>query len=421
MPEIKIPYRPRPLQLKAHNRKERFALLSCHRRFGKTVFAMNELIRASATCSSKNPRFAYLAPLYRQAKAVAWDMLKHYSRPIPGMKYNEAELRADFPNGARISLHGGDNPDHLRGLGFDGVVMDEYGQMSSRLWSEVVRPSLVDRKGWGIFIGTPKGYNSFYDLYEAAKKDSDWYVAIHRASETGYVNQDELDAAKKQMSEEQYNQEFECSWTAAIQGSYYGRLLEEAQKEQRISKINHDPALLVETWWDLGVSDATSIWFAQRNGAEIRLIDYYEATGESLAHYVNVLEDKAKSGKWKFGNHVFPHDVRQRSLDTGRTRIEALNSLGVDVTIAPMQKIEDGIEAVRRQLKNCWFDELRCKRGLDALRQYRAQYDEVRRTFRLKPYHDWASHGSDAFRYGCVYTPTTNDWQPIEYSSTGIV
>ena len=198
-------------------------------------------------------------------------------------------------------------------------------------------------------------------------------------------------------------------------------MLEEAQKEQRISKINHDPALLVETWWDLGVSDATSIWFAQRNGAEIRLIDYYEATGESLAHYVNVLEDKAKSGKWKFGNHVFPHDVRQRSLDTGRTRIEALNSLGVDVTIAPMQKIEDGIEAVRRQLKNCWFDELRCKRGLDALRQYRAQYDEVRRTFRLKPYHDWASHGSDAFRYGCVYTPTTNDWQPIQYSSTGIV
>ncbi|ADD94470.1 hypothetical protein, partial [uncultured phage MedDCM-OCT-S06-C1041] len=162
-----------------------------------TVFAMNELIKASVTCSSRNPRFAYLAPLYRQAKAVAWDMLKHYSRPIPGMQYNEAELRADFPNGARISLHGGDNPDHLRGLGFDGVVMDEYGQMSSRLWSEVVRPSLVDRKGWGVFIGTPKGYNSFYDLYEAAKKDSDWYVAIHRASETGYVSQDELDADKK--------------------------------------------------------------------------------------------------------------------------------------------------------------------------------------------------------------------------------
>lgn len=421
MPTIKIPYRPRPLQLEAHNRKERFALLVCHRRFGKTVFAINELIRSTITCQQPNPRFAYLAPLYRQAKAVAWDMLKHYTRPIPGMQYNEAELRADFPNGARISLHGGDNPDHLRGLGFDGVVLDEYGQMSQRLWTEIIRPALADRKGYGIFIGTPKGYNSFFDLFEHAKDDDDWYVAINRASDTGYVAETELEAARKQMSEETYNQEFECSWTAAVQGSYYGRLLEEAQKEQRVGKVNHDPGLLVNTWWDLGMGDATAIWFAQKNGAEIRLIDYYEATGEPLSHYVSVLEDKAKAGEWKYDSHVLPHDVRQRSLDTGRTRVEALESLGITVDIVAQHKVEDGIESVRRNLKNCWFDELRCKRGLDALRQYRAQYDEVRRTFRLKPVHDWASHAADAFRYGCMHVPMKYEWQPLDYENSGIV
>ena len=352
MPEIKIPYRPRPLQLKAHNRKERFALLSCHRRFGKTVFAMNELIRASATCSSKNPRFAYLAPLYRQAKAVAWDMLKHYSRPIPGMKYNEAQLRADFPNGARISLHGGDNPDHLRGLGFDGVVMDEYGQMSSRLWAEVVRPSLVDRKGWGVFIGTPKGYNSFYDLYEAAKKDSDWYVAIHRASETGYVNQDELDAAKKQMSEEQYNQEFECSWTAAIKGSYYGGIIEDADKEGRICRVEHDPAIPVHVAWDLGISDSCALWFFQVTLGEVRIIDYYEHNNVGLEHYVKIMEEK---GYW-YGDDWLPHDAKVRELGTGRTRAETLINMGRRPRIVPNHKIADGINAGILLLQHCYFD-----------------------------------------------------------------
>jgi phage terminase large subunit len=421
MPTIKIPYSPRPLQLDAHDAGKRFTLLVCHRRFGKTVYSINQLIRAAVTCKLTNPRFAYLAPLYRQAKAVAWDMLKLYSRPIPGMQYNEAELRADFPNGARISLHGTDASDNLRGLGFDGVVLDEYGQMPSRLWPEIIRPALADREGWSIFIGTPKGFNSFYDLYESIKDDPDWYVRIHRASETGYVPQKELDAARKQMSDETYNQEFECSWHAAIQGSYYGRLLDEAMREQRVGKVNHDPALLVETWADLGIADATALWFAQRNGPEIRLIDYYEASGEALGHYAKVMEDKAKAGGWKYGDHVFPHDVRVRSLDTGRTRIEALQSLGIEPSIVPNHRIEDGIESVRRMLKNCWFDELRCKHGLDALRQYRAQYDDARRTFRLKPYHDWASHAADSFRYGCMHAPAQHHWEPLQYDNTGIV
>jgi len=421
MVTIKIPYRPRPLQRKAHNKKERFALLVCHRRFGKTVFVINEAIKQAVTCKLKAPRFAYIAPFYKQAKNVAWDMLKYYCQPIPNIVFNESELKADFPNGARISLYGGDNPDSLRGIYLDGVMMDEYAQMSPRLWAEIIRPAISDRKGWAIFIGTPKGHNNFFDLYQEVKDDEDWYVKVHRASETNYIDAEELEAAKKDMSEDQYQQEFECSWTAAIQGAYYGRLLEEAEKESRIGKVQHDTGALVETWWDLGIGDSTAIWFVQRIGAELRVIDYYENNGESLGHYANVLQDKAKENEWNYGDHVFPHDVRQRSLDTGRTRVETLQNLGVEPTIIPQMKVEDGIEAVRRKLKNCWFDEMKCRRGIDALRQYRSQYDEKNQVFKLRPVHDWASHAADAFRYGCLHEPMKLDWADIEYSNTGIV
>jgi hypothetical protein len=421
MAEIEIPYTPRGLQLKAHNRKERFAILVCHRRFGKTVYAINEMLKGAVTCTLPEPRFAYIAPLYRQAKAVAWDMLKYYTRPIPEMKYNEAELRADMPTGARISLFGGDNPDSLRGIYLDGVVLDEYAQMSERLWPEVIRPALADRKGWAVFIGTPQGHNDFHRLYETYLDDDDWYCRIHRASETKYVDEDELAAARKQMSEEQYAQEFECSWTAAITGAYYGKLLEDAGEQQRIGRVQHDPALMVETWWDLGIGDPTAIWFVQRNGPEIRLIDFYQATGEPLSHYVRVLEEKAKEGEWKYEAHVFPHDVRQRSLDTGRSRVEALRNLGIDPEIVVQHRIEDGIEAARRMLPNCWFDELHCRAGIDALRQYRTSYDDKLKTYRLRPVHDWTSHAADAFRYGAMYVPVSQGWEPLAYENAGIV
>ena len=235
------------------------------------------------------------------------------------------------------------------------------------------------------------------------------------------MEDEELVAARKQMSEDQYLQEFECSWTAAIQGAYYGKLLEAAEKESRIGKIQFDPSFSVETWWDLGIGDSTAIWFVQRNGGELRVIDYYEASGEGLNHYVNVLQEKAATGTWTYSDHIFPHDVRQRSLDTGRSRVEVLYNLGIEAKIVKMHKVEDGIETVRRTLNNCWFDDLRCRRGLDALRQYRAEYDETRRTFRLKPVHDWASHAADAFRYGCMYSPIMNTWDTLNYSNSGIV
>ena len=212
MAVVTIPYKPREHQLEVHNNRRRYNVLVCHRRFGKTVLAINELIKGVATCKERSPRLAYIAPLYKQAKTVAWDYLKYYCRPIPGITINESELRVDFPNGGRITLYGADNPDSLRGIYLDGCVIDEVAQCPAALYGEVIRPALADRGGWVIFIGTPKGHDHFYQLYHKALKDPDWYTRTFKASDTDILNADELKAAKAQMTEAEYEQEFECSF-----------------------------------------------------------------------------------------------------------------------------------------------------------------------------------------------------------------
>jgi hypothetical protein len=376
----------------------RFNVVVCHRRFGKTVLCVNHLIRAAVKCASPRPRFAYLAPTYRQAKAVAWDYLKHFTGPIPGALRHEGELRIDLPNGARIALLGADNPDALRGLYIDGIVFDEYGQMAPRIFGEVVRPALADRQGWAIFIGTPQGRNGFHEIYEAARQDPDWFTALHRASETGLIPAEELAAARRIMTPEEYAQEFECSFESAAAGSYYGRLLEAAASEERIGPVPWDPRLPVHTAWDLGMDDSTAIWFAQAVGAEVRLIGYYEASGEGLEHYVRLLQQRG----FVYGEHWLPHDAEVRELGTGVSRIETLASLGLKARLLPALRIEDGVNAARLLLPRCWFDRDACAQGLAALRHYRRDYDERLRAYRSRPVHDWSSHGADAFRYLAV-------------------
>ena len=406
--DIVIPYEPRPLQEKIHNELKRFNVICFHRRFGKTVFAINHLIMTA--CEKQEARLAYIAPTYRQGKAVAYDYLKEYTDPLMklGGKRHETELKVDLWNKSRIQIFGADNPDSLRGLGFDGVVLDEYALMSPRVWTEVVRPAVSDKLGYVIFIGTPMGHNQFWDVYDLAKRrGEDWYAQLYRASETEVIPPEELEEARLTMPSDQYEQEFECSFQAAVSGAYYGKQIQQAEKDNRICDVDYDPSVDVETWWDLGIGDSTSIWFAQRVGTEIRLIDYYETSGESLAHYVNVLSDKA----YNYGRHVAPHDITTRELGTGKSRLEVAYELGLDFEVCPRLEVDHGIEAVRNNLDNCWFDKNRCKYGIDCLRQYRKQFDDRMQTFKNKPLHDWASHGADAFRYGCsVDGPTRTDW-----------
>lgn len=409
---IIIPYRPRPLQAQIHQELDthRWAALAIHRRFGKTVMLENHLIKKALLCDKPNPRFAYIAPYLKQAKTVAWDYLKHYTDKIPGREYNESELRVDLPNGARIRLFGADNADSLRGIYLDGVVLDEYATMDPRVFSQILRPALSDRLGWCVFAGTPNGRNHFYDILTTATDHRDWYSCILKASETGVIPEEELEDARRVMSEDEYQREYECSFDNAIIGCYYGTHMNAAVAEGRIGKVPYDPALPVITAWDLGVGDATAIWFFQRFQKEIRVIDYHEATGEGLQYYVKVLQNKP----YVYEQHIMPHDIKVRELGTGKSRYEVAMALGIKpITVARQLPIDDGIQAVRTLLPQCWFDKKKCEQGISALQDYHKEYDEVRKEYKLKPFHDWTSHASDAFRMFAVGYQTPVKSKPV--------
>jgi hypothetical protein len=392
---IEIPYKPREHQLKVHELLEgkRFAVVVAHRRFGKTVAALNHLIREAVLNEKETPRYAYIAPTYGQAKRVAWDYLVKYTTPLGGTN-NISELRVDFW-GRRIQLYGSDNPDSLRGQYFDGVIIDEVGDQNPKIWTDIVRPALTDRKGWCLFIGTPKGHNHFKELRDRAEKEDGWGLLEFKASETGVVDDTELKAAKNEMGEDKYRQEFECSFDAAVEGSYFGQILNELEEKKHMQEIPREELSRTFTAWDLGMGDSTSIWVAQLVGTEVRLIDYYENHGVGLDHYVKWIKDN----DYLKAEHILPHDVRVRELGTGKSRMEMLEESGLEVKIAPRMGLDDGIQAVRRLLPRCWFNVPKVQIGLNCLRNYRRDYDEKRKIFYERPLHDWSSHGSDSFRY----------------------
>lgn len=391
---VVIPYAPRRQFLRYHNRTERFSVIVAHRRCGKTVATINDIIKSAVTCDKPEGRFAYIAPLFNQAKDVAWTYLKRYAEPVLAAPPNETELRVDLIGGHRIRLYGADNPDRLRGLYLDGVVLDEAADMHPAVWGEVIRPLLADRQGWATFIGTPKGRNTFFDMYQRAQAGGDWYPLMLRASETQIVPQAELDAARRDMTPEQYEQEFECSFEAAIMGAYFGKEMAEAERTGRVGAVEYDPAVPVQTAWDLGHSDATVIWFFQVVGPQIHVIDYYENHGQQIPHYAKVVRSKP----YEYSNHWFPPDVRAVFLGMDRSRVETLMGEGIKPRIVGEHKVMDGINAARVAFHRMWFDD-KCAAGLEALRQYRADYDDKKRTFKDHPLHDWASHAADAFRY----------------------
>ena len=245
---IEIPYTPRPFQQELHDLldQHRFAVLNCHRRFGKTVCILNHLIKAALTIPLPNPRFAYVAPTYKQAKSIAWDYIKQFTGKIPGVKYNETELRCDLPNGSRITLLSGENAESIRGIFLDGVCIDETAQVNPKLWNEILRPALSDRKGFCYFIGTPAGMNNFfYEIHQHAVKDKSWLAYTAPVSKTNIIDQEELDAARAQMGENKYKQEFECDWIANIEGSVYGDIIKKIEQEDNFTVLEYDPSLLV--------------------------------------------------------------------------------------------------------------------------------------------------------------------------------
>jgi hypothetical protein len=394
---VKLPYAPRRAFLPFHKRTQRWACLVAHRRAGKTVAAVNDLIRAAITAQRPHAHYAYVAPYRSQAKSVAWDYLKRFAAPATA-GVNEAELLLTTHNGSKIQLFGADNADAMRGLGFDGVYLDEYGDFRPSVWGNVIRPTLSDKQGWAVIGGTPKGRNQFYEAFDAAQRSPDWFCLKLPASASGILPPTELHALRAQLTQDQYDQEYECSFEAAILGAFYGVEMREALDAGRIREVPHDADLPVYTAWDIGWRDDTAIWFWQVAGGEVHVIDHYAVSGATIAELAEVVAGKG----YRYARHHLPHDARAKTLASGgRSVVEQLAALlgGIGMfTIVPDLGVQDGIQAARLVLPRCWLDAERCREGIEALRQYQREYDEDKRAFRATPRHDWTSHSADAFR-----------------------
>jgi len=399
---ITIPYAPRGVLLPYHNRRERWSIVVAHRRCGKTVACINDLIKRALVEGKSDGQYAYICPYLTQAKSVAWNYLLRYSDPVR-VKANASELWIELLTGARIRLFGADNDQALRGLFLDGIVLDEYADMKPRVWGEIIRPLLADRQGWATFIGTPKGKNNFWEIFNHAQQSDQWFALSLKASETGILPPGELADAKSMMSEDQYLQEFECSFEAAILGAYYGKEMREAETEGRITRVDYDPAIPVHTAWDLGYSDDTSIVFFQVAGQEIHVIDHFAGSGLAMDDYLAVI----KSAGYKYGRHWLPHDAKAKTLASGGRSIQemAQKALGMDkVRIVPDLSLQDGIQALRAIFPRLWFDERNGMRYalLESLRQYQREWDDDKKRYRDRPRHDWTSHAADAMRYMAI-------------------
>lgn len=361
--------------------------------------AINDLIAGALECRKPRPRFAYVAPFRDQAKRVAWDYLKFYASPFAAGKPNESELSVPMPNEGKITLFGADNADALRGIYLDGAILDEFGDFKPSVWGNVIRPTLSDRLGWVVFGGTPKGRNEFWQVRERARKneDGEWLYSEVRASESQIIQPDELERLRRQLSPEQYAQEYECDFSAALPGAYYGREMVAAEREGRIGAVGLETALPVYTAWDIGYRDDTAIWWFQVLRGEIHVIEHHASSGQSIKFYTDLIRSKP----YKYALHWLPHDAKAKTLAAqGKSVIEQLGEgLGLEsMRIVPNLDIQDGVQAARIALNRCWFDEEKCAEGLEALRQYQREYDEDKKAFRERPRHDWTSHSADAFR-----------------------
>jgi phage terminase large subunit len=404
---IQSEYVPRPQFFPYHKRKQRWAALICHRRAGKTVATLNDQIKAAITLKRRDGRFAFILPFRAQAKEVGWIYLKRFAAPLLIEPPRESDLSVRLMNGSVIRLFGADNPDALRGAYFDDVVFDEFGDMHPDVWFEVVRPMLADRNGSATFIGTIKGNNAFWKLFDGDKEKNwpgarnlpdEWYTMLLKASESRILPQKELEEMRVAMGDDQYRQEMECDPNVAIKGAFYADEMRTMEAEGRIRPLSINRDIPVRTGWDVGFTDSTAITFWQCVGGERRLVDYYESSGKIITHYADVLHDKKHEHGWKYAEHYWPHDMAYHMLDSNKSRIEMMAAKGVHGEIVPAHDVLEGINCVRKMLGRTWIDPNRCKRILDALRQYHRAWDPRLEMYKPSEFRDWTNHGADSVR-----------------------
>jgi len=398
-PIVTIPYVPREHFRPMHASTKRWIFMVAHRRAGKTVALCNKVIRAALENKRTfpPPRYGYIGPSFAQAKDLVWGYFKYYTNVLPNVKITEGDLQVTLPNGALINLYGGAAAyERMRGLYFDGIVADEYPLLNPSMLGSVVRPCLADYQGWAVISGTSNGDDHFHELKKRAEKEIEhWDLYSIPVSETDALLEEEVQEMRKDMTSDEFAREMMCSFDAPIEGSYYGEVLNEIQLAGQITGVPYDPNSLVFTCWDLGIDDEMAIWFIQRCGRELHVIDTIQGTGKGLEYYATQI----KSKPYAYGAHVVPHDIKARELGTGVSRKEVLDNVLPNVFICPDHKPEDGISATRAALRMMWFDKVRCEPGLLALRNYHksptGKPDKSSRS-------NWTTHFSDALRYGCV-------------------
>jgi phage terminase large subunit len=399
--QVTLPFAPRPWQVPLVNDKAKRIVAVVHRRAGKSTALMWRGIRRCLVERRPLPRVVHILPYgVMWSRTGLWDALTQAVRDIPGAEVRKASMSIAFANGAVFQCGGADNPDSWRGGYADECIIDEFDDTPQTMVPLVIEPMLADRDGTLVRSGTPKGRGLLQTAYDRARVTVGYSTYLLDYTKTDALSIEAIARLREEMSEEEFEQELMCSFNAPNSGSYYGKILDQAERDGRICAVSHDPALKVWTAWDLGIDDATAIWCVQiTRGGEWRLIDYIEDSGAGLDHYVRLLQQRP----YVYERHLLPHDAEVRELGSGRSRTETLHSLGVRPTRTVRQhSVADGINAVRMVLPRAWFDAERCAKGIHALRHYRREWNEAAQTWRSAPVHDHASHGADAMRYLCL-------------------
>lgn len=411
MRTIKINYAPRPYFMRFHMRSQRWAILVAHRRAGKTVAAINDIVSRAARNTLPFPQYAYVAPLLNQAKKIAWRYLKEAVEPF-GAYVNESELYVELralPNSPKIQLFGADNPDAIRGMYLDGIVLDEFGNMVDSFWQAVVRPLLADRRGWAVFMGTPNGPNHFRDRYYKHKDDPAYLVELLPYNVTNILHPEEIEEMRESLDPELFAQELLCSFEASVRGAIYARQIEQMQEQGRIDSYNADKLSPVDVVMDLGWRDATAIGFVQPRPDGLLMLHAHSDSMRPIKHYIDYIKEFTTSNGLKLGTIHLPHDAKAKSLQTGKSIIENFRTAGLRPKLVPELDLLDGIAAARLMFPKWYINEPLCQSLILALKSYRRKYNEELKTFGQEPVHDWSSHLSDMWRYASIVFNTTTE------------
>src|SRR3990167_1308674 len=408
--EIQLPYlyQPRDYQIplwEAFDKGFDRLVQLWHRRSGKDLTDLNLVAREMW---EKVGNYYYTFPTYSQGKKALWEgrgkdgvkYLDHFPKGLLDGKPNDTEMKIKYKSGSLFQVIGVEDVDKVIGTNPRGLIFSEYSLQNPKAW-EYMRPILAENKGWALFNYTPRGKNHGYKLWEMALNNPKWWTQKLTIDDTKVLTPEDIDEERRAgMTEDMVQQEFYCSFISAIQGAIYWKEVDEAKKNEQFKEVPHDPRLLVHTVWDLGKNDTNCIGFYQSNGLTVRKIDYLSGNGKGLPDWIKLVKEKP----YNFGKHFAPHDiaVSDYSLSGNQSRLEVAKDLGIEFQIVPKLSIQDGIDAGKRFFKKLYVDKTNCAEFLEAIPQYTRIYDEVLKTFKNTPLHDWTSHYADEHRYASI-------------------